>query len=282
MIAAAGLGPGPSGASASAAGPAALTALIFDVDGTLADTEETHRQAFNYAFLHFSLGWEWGKPLYRELLKTSGGKERIARFIDTLQLPAPEAARLQQLVPAIHREKTRLYAELIADGRCPLRPGVARLLDDAHASGVRLAIASTTTPENVDALLTRHLGKGALQRFACIACGDHVERKKPSPDIYTLALATLGCSARSCIAFEDSANGLRAAKACGLYTVVTPSQWTMGEAFGDADLVLSHLGDPAHPLPPAQAAAAGGPWLGMRELRSLHAAAGAAREGAQS
>ncbi|HMA32066.1 MAG TPA: HAD family hydrolase [Casimicrobiaceae bacterium] len=262
---------------------AGLAALIFDVDGTLADTEETHRQAFNYAFLHFGLGWEWQRPLYRELLKTSGGKERIAGFIDTLQLPAGEAARLRQLVPAIHREKTRLFAELIADGRCPLRPGIVRLIDDARGSGVRLAIASTTTPENVHALLTRHLGDGALRMFACIACGDHVEHKKPAPDIYELALATLGCPARRCIAFEDSANGLRAAKASGLYTVVTPSQWTMGEDFAGADLVLSHLGDPDHPLPPAQAAAAGGPWLGLPELRGLHAAAigVAAQQGAR-
>ncbi len=285
MIAGTGSGATTSGVHPRAdATDAGLAALIFDVDGTLADTEETHRQAFNYAFLHFGLGWEWPKPLYRELLMTSGGKERIAGFIDTLQIPAAEAARLRQLVPAIHREKTRLYAELIADGRCPLRPGIVRLIDDARGSGVRLAIASTTTPENVHALLTRHLGDGALQMFACIACGDHVERKKPAPDIYELALATLGCPARRCIAFEDSANGLRAAKASGLYTVVTPSQWTMGENFADADLVLSHLGDSAHPLPPAQAAAAGGPWLGLRELRSLHAAAtgAAAQEGARS
>lgn len=256
-----------------------LRALIFDVDGTLADTEETHRQAFNCAFLDFGLGFEWSKPLYRELLKTSGGKERLARYLATLALAPTEASRLAQLVPAIHRQKTRLYAELIADGRCPLRPGVARLLDEARSAGLRLAIASTTTPENVSALLTRQLGPGALQLFACIACGDHVERKKPAPDIYVLALATLGESARGCVAFEDSGNGLRAAGACGLYTVVTPSQWTLGEDFGDADHVLSHLGDPAHPLPPAQAAAIGGPWLGLRELRGLHAAGAA--QGAQ-
>ena len=121
-----------------------LNALIFDVDGTLADTEETHRQAFNYAFLRFDLGWEWSKPLYRELLKISGGRERIIRYIETLRVSAPETARLRELVPAIHREKTRLYAELIADGRCPLRPGVVRLLDEARAAGIRLAIASTS------------------------------------------------------------------------------------------------------------------------------------------
>ena len=274
------------GARASGAKSAAdrLGALIFDVDGTLADTEETHRQAFNYAFLEFGLDWEWGKPLYRELLKTSGGKERIARYIETLPAVAAESNRLRQLVPAIHRAKTRLYAELIADGRCRLRPGIERLFDDARSAGVRLAIASTTTAENVHALLTRHLGADALQRFACIACGDHVERKKPAPDIYALALATLGEPACHCVAFEDSANGLRAAKAAGLCTVVTPSQWSLGEDFGAADLVLSHLGDPAHPLPPAQAATAGGPWLGLVELRSLHVAAtsGAAQEAAKS
>lgn len=260
-----------------------LGALIFDVDGTLADTEETHRQAFNYAFLEFGLDWQWGKPLYRELLKTSGGKERIALYIGTLPAAAG-SARLRQLVPAIHRAKTRLYAELIADGRCRLRPGIERLFEDARSAGIRLAIASTTTAENVHALLTRHLGADALQRFACIACGDHVERKKPAPDIYALALATLGEPARRCVAFEDSANGLRAAKAAGLCTVVTPSQWTLGEDFGAADLVLSHLGDPGHPLPPAQAARVGGPWLGLSELRSLHAAAtsDAAQQAAKS
>ena len=252
-----------------------MRALLFDVDGTLADTEETHRQAFNYAFLHFGFDWEWSPPLYRELLRTSGGKERIVRFVDTLALPAPERNRLRALVPAIHREKTRLYTELVADGRCPLRPGVNRLLDEASAAGVRLAIASTTTAENVRALLTRHRGADALREFHGIACGDHVGRKKPAPDIYHLALAMLGLSADACVAFEDSTNGVRAAKAAGLCTVVTPSQWTVGEDFADADLTLPHLGEAGRELPPAEAARVGGPWLGLAELRRLHAACNA-------
>jgi HAD superfamily hydrolase (TIGR01509 family) len=176
-------------------------------------------------------------------------------------------------VPALHREKTRLYAELIADGRCLLRPGVARLFDEANSAGVRLAIASTTTAENVHALLGRHLGADALHRFGCIACGDHVQRKKPAPDIYTLALSTLRQPADACVAFEDSANGLRAARAAGLFTVVTPSSWTTGEDFSDADIVLPHLGDTPHPLGAADAAEVGAPWLGLRELRALRAAA---------
>ncbi|MGE5168909.1 MAG: HAD family hydrolase [Rudaea sp.] len=251
----------------------ALRALIFDADGTLADTEETHRQAFNYAFLAFRLDWEWSKPVYRELLRTSGGRERIVRFTETLGMTEKERLRLATLAPAIHREKTRLYTELIADGRCPLRPGVARLLGEARTAGVRLAIASTTSPQNVEALLTRHLGPAALRMFDAIACGDHVPRKKPAPDIYVLALAMLGLPARACVAFEDSANGLRAAKAAGLCTVVTPSPWTTGEAFQAADLELPHLGDEANVLPEESAAMIGGPWLGLAELRRLHAAA---------
>lgn len=250
-----------------------IHALIFDVDGTLADTEETHRQAFNYAFVRFELKWEWTKPMYRELLKISGGKERIGHFIGTLPVPPGEKARLCQLVSAIHRTKTELYTELIADGRCPLRPGVTRLFAEAQEAGLRLAIASTTTAANVDALLTRHLGSTGLRQFYTIACGDLVQEKKPAPDIYRLALSTLGLPAQHCVAFEDSLNGLRAAKEAGLFTVVTPSQWNTGEDFAGADLELPFLGDADHPLPPAQAAAVGRDWLGVAELGSLHAAA---------
>jgi HAD superfamily hydrolase (TIGR01509 family) len=247
-----------------------LEALIFDFDGTLADTEETHRQAFNAAFLRYDLQWEWPAPLYRELLQTSGGKERIGRFIDTLRVPLKEKERLGQLAPAIHRTKTQLYTELIGDGRCPLRPGVRRLLAEAQAAGVQLAIASTTAAPSVAALLSRHLGGSALRQFHTIVCGEHVRRKKPAPDIYELALATLGRAADECVAFEDSVNGLRAAKATGLFTVVTPSQWTVGGDFVEADLELPHLGDPEYPLPQAQTAALSGPWLGLEQLASLH------------
>jgi len=250
-----------------------LRALIFDFDGTLADTEETHRQAFNYAFLHLGLKWEWPAPLYRELLRTSGGKERIDRFIETLPVPATEKARLRQIAPAIHREKSRLHADLIGDGRCPLRPGIARLFDEARAAGVRLAIVATTHAENVAILLTRHLGPGALHRFSCVAGGDHVANKKPAPDLYRLALAMIGEPARHCAAFEDSANGLRAAKAAGIFTVLTPSQWTAGEDFTEADIVLPHLGDLDHELPARESAVVGGARLGLPELRRLHAAA---------
>ena len=251
----------------------ALKALLFDLDGTLADTEETHRQAFNHAFVRFGLPWEWTKPLYRELLAVSGGHERIARYVETLPASEAEKARLRALVPAIHASKTELYSELIGDGRCPLRPGIARLLDEASREGLQLAIASTTSATSVDALLTRHLGDAARYRFSAIACAGHVERRKPAPDIYRLALGMLGRSPAECAAFEDSPNGLLAAKRADLFTVVTPSPWTGSASFEEADLLLPHLGDPDRPLPADAAAAVGAPWLDVASLRALHARA---------
>lgn len=219
----------------------ALQALIFDVDGTLADTEETHRQAFNAAFMEFDLWWDWSPPRYAELLEISGGKERIAHYVETLGLARTERARVLELVPALHGTKTRIYTELIERGRRPLRPGVAKLLRAAQAAGLKLAIASTTTSANIDVLLRANLAEQPRVIFSAIACGDQVRAKKPAPDIYRLVLASLRLPAQVCIAFEDSPNGLRAAKAAGLATVVTPSRWTAGEDFSAADLVLPSM-----------------------------------------
>ena len=218
-----------------------LAALIFDLDGTLADTEETHRRAFNAAFIEFELWWDWSPPLYARLLAISGGKERLRHYIGTLGLPAAERARLLQTVPALHETKTRIYTELVYLGQRPFRPGVLPLLRAAKAAGLNLAIASTTTSANVSALLQANLGAASEIGFDVIACGDQVNEKKPAPDIYRLALASLRLSPESCIAFEDSLSGLRASKAAGLVTVVTPSGWTAEQDFSAADLVLPSL-----------------------------------------
>jgi HAD superfamily hydrolase (TIGR01509 family) len=255
-----------------------LEALLFDVDGTLADTEETHRQAFNAAFIQFELWWDWSPQQYAELLSVSGGKERIAAYVETLEVAEAERARLKQLVPAIHREKTRLFTELIADGRARFRPGVARLIREAKEAGVRLAIASTTTAANVEALVSSNLGPESLRDFAVIACGDQVEAKKPAPDIYNLALAELGIPAPSGVAFEDSGNGVRAAKAAGLFTVVTPTIWTAAQDFRGADLVLHTFGDPRAPLDAAAQERIGAKYLTLAALARLHAAAGGSLE----
>ena len=254
----------------------ALSALLFDVDGTLADTEETHRQAFNAAFMEFRLPYEWSPEQYEVLLRVSGGKERLAHFFERLPVSREEKDRLLANVSGLHRVKTERYAELVASGGSPLRPGIARLLNEATAAGLRVGIASTTTSANVAALLDAELGSNAHKRFAVIACGDVVPAKKPAPDIYRLALSALGLGAADAVAFEDSANGLASAKAAGLFTVVTPTRWTMSQDFGQADLTLPHLGDPDMPLNESSAGRAGGAFLTLEALERLHARAIAA------
>jgi HAD superfamily hydrolase (TIGR01509 family) len=248
-----------------------IKALIFDVDGTIADTEEAHRQAFNAAFLEHGLSWDWSRGEYAELLRTSGGKERIEVYIASLRLEPQEAARLLRMVQLIHGSKTRIYGELIANGCAPLRPGVARLIGETRAAGLRLGIASTTTSANISALIGAQFGADAWNWFEAMACGDVVPSKKPAPDIYTRALGMLRLQARDCVAFEDSVNGLRSAKAAGLYTVVTPTVWSEGQDFSAADLLLQSLGDPETPLDAGDAKRAGGPYLTLAQLQQLHA-----------
>ena len=225
-----------------------IHALIFDVDGTLADTEEAHRTAFNLAFERYRLGWVWSRAEYRELLKVTGGKERINHYIRSLTPVGPtEYKRLLALVPDLHAEKTKFYSSVVGDGAVPLRGGVQRLLDEALSAGCRLAIASTTTAANIDALLQTTLGTRGLEMFSVIACGDQVRAKKPAPDIYQLALQHLGLHAEDAVAFEDSPNGALGAKRAGIYVVGIPNAVTRGLKLGDAaDLVVNSLAD----LPP--------------------------------
>jgi len=248
-------------------------ALIFDVDGTLADTEELHRQAFNEAFFACGVGWRWGPALYTELLRITGGKERIAAYISNLQLPAAERGRLLRLIPQIHAAKTRLYREMLAQGHACPRPGVERLMREARAAGLQLAIASTTSPENVESLLKSSFGAEVPDWFDVIATGDVVPKKKPAPDIYNLALERLGVAPERAIAFEDSQIGVRAARAAGLFTVATPSLWTIGQDFSAADIVLTSLADPERPLYAVDEVRVGAKYLGLDQLGVLHSAA---------
>jgi HAD superfamily hydrolase (TIGR01509 family) len=248
-------------------------ALIFDVDGTLADTEEVHRQAFNLAFGACRLDWIWDTPLYGELLRVTGGKERIASYIGRLQVPATQRKGLNDLIPEIHRAKTRLYRELIEIGHVRPRPGVRRLMMEARDAGIRVAIASTTSPQNIEPLITAAFGHQALDWFDTIAAGDVVANKKPAPDIYNVALRSLGVHPARAIAVEDSAIGVASAKAAGLFTVATPNIWTRAQDFGAADLLLGSLGDPAEPLEAADQGRLGARFLSLDRLAALHAAA---------
>jgi HAD superfamily hydrolase (TIGR01509 family) len=246
-----------------------LRALIFDVDGTLADTEEAHRSAFNQAFREHGLDWNWSRPRYAHLLRTAGGKERLLAHIDSLALPAGEHLELCGRIAAIHKTKTELYASMLEAGAVTLRDGVERLIEEAASANVQLAIASTTTLANIETLLRTTLGRYSLQRFAVVGAGDQVRHKKPAPEIYRFVLRELARSARDCVAIEDSVNGLTAAKGAGLFTVVTPSYWTRAEDFSSADLVLPSLGSAMRPLPPSAAALVGHGVLGIREIGRL-------------
>lgn len=249
-----------------------LRALIFDVDGTLVDTEELHRQAFNEAFLEFDLGWDWGAETYAEMLTVSGGGDRIASYIDRLSLPAAEKSRLRQIAPMLHREKTRIYGNLLGSSAVRLRPGVARLIKEALNDGLAVGLAATSASINVRSLVEAAFDRKTREAIAAIVCADHVARKKPAPDLYELLLSTLRLSAAGCIAFEDSANGVAAAKAAGLWTVATPSRWTCTQDFTGADLLLPTLGDPDQPIEPSDVACIGGArWLGLAQLDELRA-----------
>jgi len=225
-----------------------LQALIFDMDGTLIDTEELHRQAFNAAFIEMGLFWDWGPHLYAELLAVSGGAERLRHYVASLPVDAAERNRLLGLVPGIHRTKTTIYRDLVAAGRLPLRPGMVRLLGEARAASLRLAIAATSSSENVTALLAATLGAAALPWFDAIVSVDMVSQPKPAPDLYQRVLGALHLPASACVAFEDSANGVRAAKAADLITVGVPSRWTMEQDLSAADLVVPVLDALASPL----------------------------------
>lgn len=218
-------------------------ALIFDVDGTLAETEELHRQAFNAAFAAERLSWNWDVAQYRRLLDVAGGKERIAHFLAW----KPEGGeRVAGRIAELHAAKTARYTALVAAGAA-LRPGVARLIRDAKSAGVPLAIATTTSLPNVEALLGAALGADAMRLFDVIGAGDVVPAKKPSPDIYDYVLQRLGLPGSACMAFEDSTNGVRAACAAGIPTIVTPGLYTEGDDFSGALAVVSDLGEPDAP-----------------------------------
>ena len=213
-------------------------ALIFDVDGTLADTErDGHRVAFNRAFQDAGLDWDWDVALYGELLRVTGGKERMEHFAVSQRL---SAVGIVKLIPQLHASKNRHYAELLAQGGIPLRPGVLRLLQAARAAGVRLAIATTTSLENVHALLEHVLPQGDSW-FEVIGAGDVVARKKPAPDIYFWVLEKMGLGPGDCVAFEDSENGLRSALGARITTVITPNEYTRGQDFAGAVKVVKDL-----------------------------------------
>lgn len=250
----------------------ALKALLFDVDGTLADTErDGHRVAFNRAFTDAGLDWHWDVPLYGALLDVTGGKERMAAYVENYRPDYKKPADFSAMVARLHAAKTRHYTAMLADGAIPLRPGVARLLHEARAAGLRLGIATTTTPANVTALLEHALAPDACAWFDVIAAGDIVAAKKPAADIYRYALQKMRLAAHECLAFEDSANGIRSALGADIATVITVNDYTRDHDFTGASIVLDGLGDPDKPFTLLAGKANGAAYFDLALARALHA-----------
>lgn len=214
-------------------------ALIFDVDGTLAETEEVHRRAFNDAFAYFGLAWEWDVALYRKLLRVTGGKERI-RYFSSLAFGAQQDISDDDILE-IHRFKTARFVQLLAEGSCPLRAGVERVIRTAAGRKQRLAIATTTSRRNVEALISSTLGKDGMDLFAAVVAGDEVHQKKPAPDAYIRVLNLLKLSGHECLAIEDSWNGCVAASRAGVPVLITRSAYFSDDEFDDALAVVDSL-----------------------------------------
>ncbi len=250
---------------------AKLRALIFDVDGTLSNTErDGHRVAFNRAFDEYDLGWHWSVETYGKLLAVTGGKERMKFYVDKFLDKNNVPYDIEQKIPELHQAKTRHYTELLSGGSIPLRPGVERLLKEARERGYRLAIATTTTPENVTALLTHTLGIDSINWFEVIAAGDIVAAKKPAPDIYDYALKTMHLDADECIAFEDSGNGIKSTVGANLNTIITINDYTKNDDFSAASIVLDQMGEPDQPFSVIAGDAFGASYLNCDLIEKLH------------
>lgn len=249
-----------------------LEALLFDVDGTLADTErDGHRIAYNAAFAEAGLDWDWTVSLYGELLAITGGKERMLHYIETHRPDFQRPGDLPGYIADLHDIKTRHFTQLVRRGGIAARPGVKRLLFEAHQAGLRLAIATTTTPENVQALLSTSFD-GAEDWFEVIGAGDVVPRKKPAADIYEYVMAKMDLTPDRCVALEDSFNGLQSSLAAGVQTIITYNAYTQDQDFSGAALVVDHLGEPDTPCQVAHSNIAinGAAYVDLALLKRLH------------
>jgi HAD superfamily hydrolase (TIGR01509 family) len=220
-----------------------VKAIIFDCDGVLVDTErDAHRVGFNLAFKQFGIDAEWSVELYGRLVLIAGGKERMRGYFDEFGWPAGTETDEQKdaLILALHLAKTKITSEIVSS--LPVRPGILRLIDEAMAAGVKLGVCTTSNPKFIDAVLDL-FGQERKAYFSFVHAGDVVAKKKPAPDIYLLALETLGLPTHECIVIEDSRNGLLAATRAGLPTLITTSTYTIDEDFDEAVKVVSELGD---------------------------------------
>ncbi len=224
-----------------------LSAVFFDVDGTIAETEELHRRSFNESFKEFNLDWFWDKPIYKELINIGGGKERIEYHMKRAWPEMLEYKNLSKYIDSIHKVKNEIYEDYINESKIDFRPGVLRLIEELKKNYIKIALVSSSSEINVNNLLKKGLKIKPKDYFDLIAHGDLTKNKKPSPEIYEWTLEKLKLSPQSCIAIEDSPRGLESALAANIKVIITPSDLTQDEKFEGAELVISNLGEKSSP-----------------------------------
>lgn len=249
-----------------------LQAVIFDVDGTLAETErDGHRVAFNHAFAEFGMNWHWTPDEYATLLGIAGGKERMRYYAARYAPHLLQQRCFADQVARVYRRKSEIYSFIALGGSIPLRPGVRRLLAELRAAGIRLAIATTTAHASLNSLIVANFGCPMESLFEVIGAGDQVPNKKPAPDIYAWVLKRLGLPATACLAVEDTHIGLNAARCAGLQTIVTPSDYSAGENFAGALSVVADLGEPDAPARHLAGAPLSQSHVNLEQLQNWHA-----------
>lgn len=252
-----------------------LKAILFDVDGTLADTEALgHRPAYNRAFRKMGLDCRWGPKLYRKLLKQPGGRERLKHYFQEYQPALGEHAAQANAdfdgwISQLHELKSHYFKRYMRGGRVPLRAGIARLMREAHESGVKLAIVTNASLKTLKPVLQYSVGPELAAEVSVIASGEEVKNKKPAPDLYQLAMQRLGFNPSECVALEDSEMGLEAASAAGVAVVVTINSDTAAQDFTEAALVVSSLGEPGAPTTVIKGQLAEYGWVTIRTLKAL-------------
>ena len=244
-----------------------LKAIIFDMDGTLADTEELHRRAFNLAFKDCACPLNWSRREYKQLLSISGGKERIYHCLRQAGVAVDE---LQRTTDTVHQRKSVIYRQILVADNIELRPGIRRLVEECRLAGLKLAIATSSSTENVKTLLHSTFGGTGDELFAAVVTSDHIADKKPSPAVYQHTLSELGLKAENCIAIEDTRNGNLAGLAAGIKTVITTHPLTIDNDFAGASLVINHLGEPDKPFRPMAGTAYGCHYVDLALLKTLH------------